>query len=47
MEITTEDTMRVAKIIEEKLKYRQILTKDNRNTKHIIQDEINKLLKLK
>lgn len=46
MEITTEDTMEVAKRIEEKLKELQILTKHHRKTKHIIQFEINQLLKL-
>jgi hypothetical protein len=46
MEITTKDTMDVAKRIEERLKELQIITKDHRKTKHIIQYEINQLLKL-
>jgi len=46
MEITNEDTMEVAKRIEKRLKELQILTKDNRKTKHIIQFEINDMLGL-
>ena len=46
MEITTEDTMEVAKRIEKRLKELQILTKDHRRTKHIIQFEINDMLGL-
>ncbi len=46
MKITTEDTMEVAKKIEYRLKELQILTKDNRKTKHIIQFEINRMLGL-
>lgn len=47
MKITTEDTMEVAKRIEKRLKELQILEKHHRKTKHIIQYEINQLLKLK
>ena len=47
MEITTKDTMEVAKRIEERLKEEQILEKHNRHTKHIIQYEINQFLKIK
>ena len=46
MEITTEDTMEVAKKIEKRLKELQILTKDHRKTKHVIQFEINDMLGL-
>ena len=46
MEITTQDTMEVAKRIEKRLKELQILTKDHRRTKHIIQFEINDMLGL-
>lgn len=43
----TEDTMEIAKRIEERLKQQQILEKHNRRTKHIIQYEINDMLGLK
>ena len=46
MKITTENTMEVAKRIEERLKELQILIKDHRKTKHVIQFEINDMLGL-
>lgn len=44
--IKSEDTMDVAKRIEERLKEEQILEKHHRRTKHIIQYEINQFLKI-